>query len=87
MCRKTLPKWTSQIRISSSEGVDGLDDGHSWRKYGQKEILGAKYPRLPFKASSSSSSSTLSSLGAHSRPLFAEATSDALTATPSDVSP
>ncbi|RRT71547.1 hypothetical protein B296_00031490 [Ensete ventricosum] len=47
MCkkRKTLPKWTSQIRISSSEGVDALDDGHTWRKYGQKEILGAKYPR------------------------------------------
>lgn len=51
MCkkRKTLPKWTSQIRISSSEGVDGLDDGHSWRKYGQKEILGAKYPRGYFR--------------------------------------
>ncbi|KAI8531232.1 hypothetical protein RHMOL_Rhmol11G0121200 [Rhododendron molle] len=23
----------------------GLDDGHSWRKYGQKEILGARHPR------------------------------------------
>jgi hypothetical protein len=22
------------------------DDGFSWRKYGQKEILGAQYPRL-----------------------------------------
>ncbi|KOM32407.1 hypothetical protein LR48_Vigan01g196300 [Vigna angularis] len=26
-------------------GVEGpLDDGHSWRKYGQKDILGAMYP-------------------------------------------
>ena len=23
-----------------------LDDGFSWRKYGQKDILGAKHPRL-----------------------------------------
>lgn len=25
--------------------VGNLDDGYSWRKYGQKEILGAKHPR------------------------------------------
>lgn len=35
--------WTAQIRVNA-EGCD--DDGYSWRKYGQKEILGAKYPRL-----------------------------------------
>ncbi|KNA21085.1 hypothetical protein SOVF_046520 isoform A, partial [Spinacia oleracea] len=26
-----------------------LDDGYSWRKYGQKEILGSKYPRSYFR--------------------------------------
>jgi hypothetical protein len=26
--------------------VRDLDDGYSWRKYGQREILGAKHPRL-----------------------------------------
>ncbi|XP_043715756.1 probable WRKY transcription factor 53 [Telopea speciosissima] len=44
--RKTLPRWTEQIRVSSGTGLEGpLDDGYSWRKYGQKDILGAKYPR------------------------------------------
>ncbi|XP_008775571.1 probable WRKY transcription factor 41 [Phoenix dactylifera] len=44
--RKTLPRWTSQIKVCPGEGVEGpLDDGHSWRKYGQKDILGATYPR------------------------------------------
>ncbi|XP_008234887.1 PREDICTED: probable WRKY transcription factor 53 [Prunus mume] len=44
--RKTLPRWTQQIRITSGIGLEGpLDDGFSWRKYGQKDILGAKYPR------------------------------------------
>ncbi|PAN11970.1 hypothetical protein PAHAL_2G232800 [Panicum hallii] len=33
-------------RVSSAAGSDvPADDGHSWRKYGQKEILGAKHPR------------------------------------------
>nr|AQU42896.1 WRKY1 [Anthurium andraeanum] len=48
MCkkRKTLPKWTSQVRVCSGAGLEGPpDDGFSWRKYGQKDILGAKYPR------------------------------------------
>ncbi|KAJ4809488.1 WRKY family transcription factor [Rhynchospora pubera] len=48
--RKTLPRWRSQVRVGSMSmsmaGVEGpLDDGHSWRKYGQKDILGAKHPR------------------------------------------
>ncbi|CAH2071352.1 unnamed protein product, partial [Thlaspi arvense] len=43
--RKTLPKWTKKAR-SSEEGLERLhDDGYSWRKYGQKDILGAKFPR------------------------------------------
>lgn len=41
-----LPKWTEQVRISPERGLEGPhDDVFSWRKYGQKDILGAKYPR------------------------------------------
>ncbi|XP_072974316.1 probable WRKY transcription factor 53 [Typha angustifolia] len=44
--RKTLPKWRSQVRVGSQGGAEGpLDDGYSWRKYGQKDILGTKHPR------------------------------------------
>jgi hypothetical protein len=43
--RKTLPKWSTQVRVSTVQDVSPLDDGLSWRKYGQKDILGAKYPR------------------------------------------
>ncbi|KAL2318332.1 hypothetical protein Fmac_032208 [Flemingia macrophylla] len=44
--RRTIASWTKQIRVYSKMGVEGyLDDGYSWRKYGQKGIHGAKYPR------------------------------------------
>ncbi|KAJ0989320.1 hypothetical protein J5N97_007676 [Dioscorea zingiberensis] len=44
--RKTLPRWSNQVRVSSGAGAEApLDDGYSWRKYGQKDILGAVYPR------------------------------------------
>ncbi|GAV66231.1 WRKY domain-containing protein [Cephalotus follicularis] len=44
--RKTLPRWTQRVRVNPGTGLeDPLDDGFSWRKYGQKCILGAKYPR------------------------------------------
>ncbi|XP_045816081.1 probable WRKY transcription factor 30 [Trifolium pratense] len=45
--RNTLPiRWTKQIRVSPGMAVEGpLDDGYSWRKYGQKDILGAIHPR------------------------------------------
>ncbi|QHO29779.1 hypothetical protein S245_025707 [Arachis hypogaea] len=44
--RKSLPRWTKQIRVGPGMGVEGpLDDGYSWRKYGQKDILEATYPR------------------------------------------
>ncbi|PKA64231.1 putative WRKY transcription factor 53 [Apostasia shenzhenica] len=47
--RKMLPKWTSRAS-SITGGGEGLpDDGHSWRKYGQKDILGARFPRLVSK--------------------------------------
>ena len=46
--RKTSEKGRHQIRVSSAAGgADApADDGHSWRKYGQKDILGAQHPRL-----------------------------------------
>jgi hypothetical protein len=43
--RKALPKSSIQVRVSTVQDVSPLDDGLSWRKYGQKDILGAKYPR------------------------------------------
>ncbi|OVA11453.1 DNA-binding WRKY [Macleaya cordata] len=46
--RKTQPKWTDKVRVgaATTTGIEGLpDDGYSWRKYGQKDILGATYPR------------------------------------------
>ncbi|CAK7324106.1 unnamed protein product [Dovyalis caffra] len=44
--RKSMPRWTRQVRVHPGMGLEGpLDDGFSWRKYGQKDILGAKYPR------------------------------------------
>ena len=45
-CRKTLPRWTEQVRVTIGTVPEGpLDDGYSWRKYGQKDILGANFPR------------------------------------------
>lgn len=43
---KGLPKWTEKFRIPDTNLEYTPDDGFSWRKYGQKDILGAKFPRL-----------------------------------------
>ncbi|KAK8492876.1 hypothetical protein V6N12_038524 [Hibiscus sabdariffa] len=44
--RKTMSRWTQQVRVRPGVSLDGpLDDGFCWRKYGQKDIHGAKYPR------------------------------------------
>ncbi|KAJ7959289.1 WRKY transcription factor [Quillaja saponaria] len=45
--RETLPRWLKRIQVSSAMGLGDIppEDGYSWRKYGQKEILGSKYPR------------------------------------------
>jgi len=42
-----MAKGKRQVRVSSAGGgTDGPeDDGYSWRKYGQKDILGDQYPR------------------------------------------
>lgn len=48
--RKMTPKWTEQVRVTIENGVEGpLHDGYSWRKYGQKDILSAKYPRSYYR--------------------------------------
>nr|ACI62178.1 transcriptional factor WRKY II [Dorcoceras hygrometricum] len=39
-------RWTRKVELCGETGIEGqLEDGYGWRKYGQKDILGAKYPR------------------------------------------
>ncbi|GER41493.1 WRKY transcription factor [Striga asiatica] len=45
--RKSQPTISKQVRVSSENGP--LNDGYSWRKYGQKDILGAKHPRSYYR--------------------------------------
>ncbi|KAK4411488.1 putative WRKY transcription factor 53 [Sesamum angolense] len=46
ICRKTLPRWSEKMRVCPETGSEGqLEDGYNWRKYGQKDILGANHPR------------------------------------------
>ncbi|CAN6350153.1 unnamed protein product [Urochloa humidicola] len=47
--RKGTPFVRRQVRVASVQDMAPLDDGLSWRKYGQKDILGAKYPRAYFR--------------------------------------
>lgn len=48
--KSSMPRWTKQIQVNPGMRLEGtLDDGYSWRKYGQKEILGAKFPRYIYK--------------------------------------
>ncbi|KAI3977843.1 hypothetical protein MKX01_036683 [Papaver californicum] len=43
--RKIQPTWTEKVSVGSEAGTEGSsNDCYSWRKYGQKDILGAKYP-------------------------------------------
>ncbi|GAA0148474.1 hypothetical protein LIER_36728 [Lithospermum erythrorhizon] len=53
--RKAMPRWTKQVQVNPGSVSEGsLDDGHNWRKYGQKDILGAKYPRYQISISDDS---------------------------------
>ncbi|CAJ1937288.1 unnamed protein product [Sphenostylis stenocarpa] len=48
--RKITPKWMDHVRVSCESGLEGpQEDGYNWRKYGQKDILGAKYPRSYYR--------------------------------------
>ncbi|KAL8170690.1 hypothetical protein V2J09_022494 [Rumex salicifolius] len=48
--RKTAPTCTNQIKVNcGSSHVGPPADGYSWRKYGQKQILGAKHSRSYYR--------------------------------------
>ncbi|XP_062193508.1 disease resistance protein RGA5-like [Phragmites australis] len=43
----TRSRLRSKVKVTRSS--DDVDDGYSWYKYGQKDILGAKYPRSYYR--------------------------------------
>ncbi|XP_057495933.1 probable WRKY transcription factor 41 [Actinidia eriantha] len=47
--RKTPPQQTEQVRIYCGKRLSLPDDGFSWRKYGQKDIMGANFPRSYYR--------------------------------------
>ncbi|GKE23462.1 probable WRKY transcription factor 53, partial [Tanacetum coccineum] len=48
--RKGSTIWGDQVKMYTDDGLEGsIDDGYSWRKYGQKDILGAKFPRSYYR--------------------------------------
>ncbi|KAG0495925.1 hypothetical protein HPP92_000616 [Vanilla planifolia] len=51
--RKSLQqKWSSNVQVCVGSSMErSLDDGHNWRKYGQKDILGSIFPREYYRCS------------------------------------
>ncbi|RZC71950.1 hypothetical protein C5167_035122 [Papaver somniferum] len=48
--RKMQPTWTEKVSVGSGAGIEGSsNDCYSWRKYGQKDIHGAKHPRSYYR--------------------------------------
>jgi len=45
--RKVSEKNTEKVKVfvATEQENGSIDDGHCWRKYGQKEIHGSKNPR------------------------------------------
>ncbi|KAL3360648.1 hypothetical protein AABB24_013870 [Solanum stoloniferum] len=44
--KRRKSQFLEQVRFNAKSEVEGPpDDGYSWRKYGQKDIFGAKFPR------------------------------------------
>ncbi|KAI4989524.1 hypothetical protein ZWY2020_036841 [Hordeum vulgare] len=50
---KMVPSWRSkqsiQVRVRSMQEDYPGDDGYSWNKYGQKDIVGSKHPRCYYR--------------------------------------
>ncbi|CAA2961294.1 probable WRKY transcription factor 53 [Olea europaea subsp. europaea] len=50
--RKAMTTSTKKVQLCPGIGLEEqLDDGYSWKKYGQKDILRAKYPRGYYRCS------------------------------------
>ncbi|GJZ50916.1 mitogen-activated protein kinase 3 [Tanacetum coccineum] len=44
-CSSNIVKWKQQVNVSLEIGLEVPPNDGLWRKYGQKEILNAKYPK------------------------------------------
>ncbi|XP_019178067.1 PREDICTED: probable WRKY transcription factor 53 [Ipomoea nil] len=50
--RRKAAVWTDHVQVSHGEGLEEAhDDGYNWRKYGQKKIMGAQFPKGYYRCS------------------------------------